>query len=131
MPKDKGTAEGLKELAIDPSEPDQAVEKLRLLRSSEGADDSKIAAAAGQIASPGAAQLLAEMETGASGALRREIRRALFKLRQHGIEPILAPAPQPDIAVAAGEPLVSALISPVDGEGARLIWLSKARAQGG
>jgi len=131
MPKDKGTAEGLKELAIDPSEPDQAVEKLRLLRSSEGADDSKIAAAAGQIASPGAAQLLAEMETGASGALRREIRRALFKLRQHGIEPILAPAPQPDIAVAAGEPLVSALISPVDGEGARLILLSKARAQGG
>src|SRR4029077_391644 len=29
------------------------------------------------------------------------------------------------------EPNVSAIISPIDGEGARLVWLYKARAQGG
>jgi hypothetical protein len=130
MAKDKGTDEALKELGIDPSEPEQAVERLRSLRSSGGADPAKIAAAAGQVASPGAAQILVEMEAGASGTLRREVRRALFKLRQHGIESPSAEAP-PDAAVIATEPNINALISPIDSTGARLVWLFKARGQGG
>ncbi len=130
MAKDKGTDETLKELGIDPSEPDQAVERLRSLRASGSADQAKIAAAAGQIASPGAAQILVEMEAGAGGALRREVRRALFKLLQHGIESP-APAQRPPAAIIATEPNINALISPVDHEGARLVWLFKARSQGG
>ncbi|HEV3113592.1 MAG TPA: hypothetical protein VGY99_24160 [Candidatus Binataceae bacterium] len=130
MAKDKGTDEALKELGIDPSEPEQAVERLRSLRSSGGADPAKIAAAAGQVASPGAAQILVEMEAGASGTLRREVRRALFKLRQHGIESPSAEAP-PAAAVIATEPNINALISPIDSTGARLVWLFKARGQGG
>ncbi len=130
MAKDKGTDTGLTELGIDPAEPDQAVEKLRALRASGAADQAKIAAAAGHIVSPAAAQFLAEMETGASGALRREVRRALFKLRQHGIEPPSQVSP-PAHPAAAIEPNVSALISPIDPEGARLVWLFKSRSQGG
>src|ERR1700730_1229709 len=125
MAKDKGTDETLRELGIDPSEPEQAVERLRSLRSSGGADQAKIAAAAGQIASPGAAQILLEIEAGASGALRREVRRALFKLRQHGIESP-APTPRQPAAVTAVEPNINALISPIDSTGARLVWLFKA-----
>src|SRR5579872_6491050 len=86
MAKEKAHEQSLTELGIDPSDPEQAVEKLRSLRTEANADQGKIAAAAGQIAIPAAARLLTEMEAGASGALRREIRRALFRLRQHGIE---------------------------------------------
>lgn len=130
MAKEKATDETLREAGIDPSEPEQAVEKLRSLRSSGGADQAKIAAAAGQIARPEAAQILVEMEEGASGALRREVRRALFKLRQHGVESPSA-APGSTTPVAAVEPNINGLISPVDSSGARLVWLFKARSQGG
>ncbi len=130
MAKDKAHEQTLIELGIDASDPDQAVEKLRSLRTTGGADDLKIAAAAGQIIGPAAAQLLTEMESGASGALRREVRRALFRLRQHGVEMPPAQA-RPAAMAAVHEANVSALLSPVDPEGARLVWLIKARPQGG
>ncbi|HEY2107898.1 MAG TPA: hypothetical protein VGH29_19025 [Candidatus Binataceae bacterium] len=130
MAKDKGTDETLRELGIDPSEPEQAVERLRSLLASGSADPARIAAAAGHIASPGAAQILLDMEAGASGALRREVRRALFKLRRHGIESP-SPAPRPAAAVTAVEANISALISPIDSTGARLVWLFKPRGEGG
>lgn len=130
MAKEKAHEQSLTELGIDPSDPEQALEKLRSLRAEANADQGKIAAAAGQIAIPAAARLLTEMEAGASGALRREIRRALFRLRQHGIEVSPARSAAPVAAVGA-ETGLSALISPVDPEGARLVWLVKSRAQGG
>jgi hypothetical protein len=130
MPKEKGTDKDLLKLGIDPSQPEGAVEKLRSLRASGGADEAKIADAAGHITSPDAAQLLAEMESNASGPLRREVRRALFKLRQHGIEPpVTKAAASPAVATPAQG--ANAIISPVDQEGARLVWLFKTRAQGG
>ncbi|HXR35337.1 MAG TPA: hypothetical protein VN754_05280 [Candidatus Binataceae bacterium] len=131
MAKDKEIDESLRQLGVDPAQPEQAVDKLRALRAEGTASDAAIAGAAGHIAIQGAAQLLAEMEAGASGAVRREIRRALFKLRQHGIEPPAATAVTSAAAVPAPAPNVSALISPIDGEGARLVWLMKARSQGG
>ena len=47
------------------------------------------------IADPAAAAMLVEMEAGAAGAMRREVRRALYKLKQHGID-----APSPPAATA-------------------------------
>jgi hypothetical protein len=131
MAKEKDSDESLRALGIDPSQPEQAVEKLRSLRAAGGVSDAQIAAVTGHLASRSAAGLLIEIEAGASGAVRREVRRALFKLRQHGIEPapsLSAPSPAP--APIAGSNL-SALISPIDPEGARLVWLLKARPQGG
>jgi hypothetical protein len=123
----------LRELGFDPgaSAPD-ALAKLRELRTNAAASPLAIARALGAIADPGAAAMLVEMEAGASGALRREIRRSIFKLRQRGVEvhepvrePSKAPAPAPSDAG------LSAFMSPIDAEGAQIVWLVKARPQGG
>jgi hypothetical protein len=131
MSKDKHSDESLHTLGLDSLEPEQAVEKLRNLRAAREIGDAQIATAAGHIRTQSAAELLAEIESGASGGLRREVRRAIFRLRQHGIEyatPVSPPAPGTAPAPEAG---LSALISPVDPEGAELVWLLKARPQGG
>lgn len=129
MAKDKEIDETLRELGIDPHDPEGAVAKLRELKAGGTVDAVRLAAAAGQISSPASAQFLTEIEASATGALRREVRRALFKLRQHGIEPpAIVPAPS---KVAAAESNIGSLISPIDPSGARLVWIYKTRGQGG
>ncbi len=64
----------------------EAIAKLAEIRPNVG--DIAYARALGTIADPAAAAILAEFEVSASGALRREVRRSLFKLRQRGIEPL-------------------------------------------
>ncbi len=82
------------EAGFDPAAaPADAIAKLRELRGKPGVTDLAIARALGMIADPAAAAMLAEMEAGASGAMRREVRRALYKLKQHGID-----APPPSAA---------------------------------
>ena len=71
------------------------------------------------------------MEAGAAGAMRREVRRALYKLKQHGID-----APSPSAASATHDSAtvkteMTAMLSPIDGEGARIVWIVKPRVQGG
>src|SRR5271167_1505245 len=66
--------------------PADAVAKLEELRGAAGISDAAIVRALTTIATAQAAAMLLRMETHAAGALRREIRRALFKLRQRGIE---------------------------------------------
>ena len=79
------------EAGFDPAlAPADAIAKLRALKGMAGIADGAIARALGRIADPRAAAMLAEMEAGAAGAVRREIRRALYKLKHHGID---APAP--------------------------------------
>jgi hypothetical protein len=131
MAKDTGIEEHLRELGIDPADSEGAVDKLRSLRAAGTVSESRLATAAGQIFGPASAQFLAEMQAGASGPLRREVRRALFRLRQHGIEAPAASAASPKAAVPGGESNLSALISPIDSSGARLVWILKARPQGG
>ncbi len=124
----------LRELGFDPDAPaPEAVQKLRELRGKPGASDLAIARALGAIADPAAAAMLAEMEAGAGGALRREVRRSIYRLRQRGIEAPAAPAPKPAPAqkVSAPKPGLSALISSIDTEGTQMVWLLKARPQGG
>ncbi len=119
-------------LGFDPAlAPADAVAKLRGLHAAGAAPKAAIAAALGNLSVPESVQLLSEMETEASGADRREIRRAMFKLAQRGLKtaPRAATPAQPAaIAASAG---LSALMSPIDPEGARLVWILKERAQGG
>lgn len=123
----------LREMGFDPAAPaSEALARAGELRGKPGASDAALARALGDINDPGAARMLAAMEAGASGALRREIRRSLFKLRQRGIavpesEPPRAPAAQ----AAPAETGLSALISPIDPEGAQIVWMTKSRMQGG
>jgi hypothetical protein len=123
----------LHEAGFDPAAaPSDAIAKLRELRSGPGVTDLAIARALGMIADPAAAAMLAEMEAGASGAMRREVRRALYKLKQHGID-APTPAAMAPAAVATLESDIEkkAMLSPVDGEGARIVWIVKPRMQGG
>jgi hypothetical protein len=124
----------LGELGLDAAAPaDAALARLAELRKSAQVSNVAIARALAKIEHPGAAAMLAEMEAGAGGVLRREVRRALFKLRQKGIAPPEPPPLQlPRGPAAAAEPAgLSALLSPIDPEGARLVWILKSRAQGG
>ena len=100
------------------------------MRLTGAADDAAIARSLAEIAAVEAAVMLAEMEADSSGRTRREIRRALFRLRQRGIEP-----PAEAAGAVAGEPDVEAdlsgLLSAIDADGARIAWLLKPRASGG
>ncbi len=125
----------LLEAGFDPAlAPADAIAKLRALKGMAGIADGAIARALGRIADPGAAAMLAEMEAGAAGALRREIRRALYKLKHHGINApaatavSVASAPR---AAAAEKSEKTAMLSPIDAEGARIVWIVKPRVQGG
>jgi hypothetical protein len=118
---------------FDPAAPaPEAIAKLRELRGNADIPAAAIARALGNIADSGAAEMLAEMEAEASGALRREIRRALFKLRQRGIDASVrearGEAQSAAIPDASG---IVALFSPIDSEGARVVWITKPRTQGG
>jgi hypothetical protein len=121
------------EAGFDPAAaPADAIAKLRDLRGKPGVTDLAIARALGMITDPAAAAMLAEMEAGASGAMRREVRRALYKLKQHGIDaPAAAPAAEVQRADATEKTEISAMLSPIDGEGARIVWIVKPRVQGG
>jgi hypothetical protein len=70
------------------------------------------------------ADLLAAADATTHGALRREVRRALYRLRQSGIEPArMAPAPPRASAITQEEP--EAWISYIDGRGDQLVWITK------
>src|SRR6202140_4203138 len=78
----------LREAGFDPAaSPAEALARLEELRAAPGVSAGAIARALGAIANAESAAMLAEMEAGVSGALRREVRRALFRLRQRGIAP--------------------------------------------
>ncbi|MGD0672582.1 MAG: hypothetical protein ABSB13_10920 [Candidatus Binatus sp.] len=125
------------EAGFDPAlAPAGAIAKIRELKGQPGIADGAIARALGKIADAGAAAMLTEMEAGAAGELRREVRRALYKLKQHGID---TPASAAGTADAAGtihgnapeKSEKTAMLSPIDSEGARIVWIVKPRVQGG
>ena len=123
------------EAGFDPAAaPADAIAKLRDLRGSPGVTEVAIARALGTIADPAAAAMLAELETGASGAMRREVRRALYKLKQHGIDAPHSAIPSTATSIQDTAPEKTektAMLSPIDGEGARIVWIVKPRVQGG
>jgi hypothetical protein len=124
----------LLEAGFDPAAaPADAIAKLRELKGMAGITDLAIARALGMIADAGAAVMLVEMEAGASGAIRREVRRALFKLKQHGIDapPHSAATAPTAITTHDTDTEKAAMLSPIDGEGARIVWIVKPRVQGG
>src|ERR1022692_3886642 len=123
----------LREMGFDPAAPvAERVAKLRELRGTNPANDLAIAKALGEIDDSAAGEALVEMEADATGALRREIRRGIYKLRHHGIE-----IAEPEASTKAAPPAtpseagLSAFMSPIDAEGAQIIWMVKARARGG
>jgi hypothetical protein len=121
----------LLEAGFDPAlEPADAIARLSDLRGTPGVPEVAIARALGRIADPRAAAMLTEMQAGATGATRREVRRAMYKLKQHGIDAPAAAAP-PAVTPHTESAETSAMLSPIDSEGARIVWIVKPRMQGG
>jgi len=121
----------LHELGFDPAAPiPERIAKLRELQGKPEAGNPAIANALGEINDPAAAELLVEMEASATGALRREIRRAIYKLRQHGIE-VHEPEAEHKAVLAPTDSGLTALMSPLDPEGAQIVWMIRARPRGG
>ncbi|HTW87147.1 MAG TPA: hypothetical protein VMD75_03990 [Candidatus Binataceae bacterium] len=125
----------LREAGFNPdAAPETALQTLSTLRGQPGMSDLAIARALGSLKSIGAADLLAAMEHAASGPLRREIRRSLFRLHQSGISPSPGAEPYPH---GASRPLpaagaeVEGMLSPIDATGVRLVWIMKPKPRGG
>lgn len=123
----------LLEAGFDPAlAPADAIARLRELKGKPGVADLAIARALGRIADPSAAAMLAEMEAGAAGALRREVRRAQYKLKQHGIgAPAAAQVASTLHGIDTEKTEITAMLSPIDAEGARIVWIVKPRMHGG
>jgi hypothetical protein len=107
-----------------------AADRLADLLRSGGAGGVALARLLGDVPRPEHAALLAAADEESHGVLRREIRRALFRLRQGGIE-----APPPPRAAPAGTRApageeIEGWCSPVDGRGDQLVWMTK-RVPGG
>jgi hypothetical protein len=122
----------LRAAGFDPAAPPaEALARLDELRAAPGVSAEAIARALGAIATAEAAAMLSAMEAEASGALRREVRRALYRLRQRGIAPPAGTTPAQPAASPPAAPGLSALFSPIDADGARIVWLLKQRRGGG
>lgn len=111
--------------------PEQVVARLAELAERQPRARSAVAQVLGAMPVQQAAELLARMEAGAASAERREIRRALFRLRQKGITPQTpgraagaAEGDQP--ASPAGAP-VWGFLSARDAQGLCLAWLVRPR----
>ena len=88
----------------------------------------------GKTFDPAALESLIEIERQTSDkAIKKEIKRALFKLSQKGFA---TPEPKPEetepaVSLFGAEPDIEAFMSAVDGGGGRLIWITKAQPSHG
>lgn len=91
--------------------------------------DVAIAARLGSCAEPASVEALLAMEAGTGDKrLRKEIRRALYRLERRGLQ-LPPPADAKPAPVVAGAPL-EGYLSAVDGGGDQLVWLVKPRPTG-
>ena len=124
----------LRSAGIDPDAPSSA--SVAQLQSAVGQSaEADIAAIfmLGKIATHESLQLIREIEaTAADKDVKKEIKRALFKLSQKGIV-----VPQPAAAEKKPAPLfereyeIEAYMSAVDGGGGRLVWIAKPQPKRG
>jgi hypothetical protein len=125
----------LRELGIASREPSPAlVSGLMEHWGKDRETDRAIAFLLGRIPDRAAAEALTSRETGVTDKeLKREIRRALYKLAQRGVE--IAPAGEdktsPHEAVIKLGPEIEAYMSAIDGAGVRMLWLVKPQMGGG
>lgn len=92
--------------------------------------DIAIAHRLGGIASEASALQLQQLEAAATDkGLRREIKRALYRLQQRGIAIAGAPAAAP-VATPLSTPPLEGYVSSIDGRGDQLVWLIRPQPGG-
>src|SRR3989442_1158662 len=96
-----------------------------------GADGAALAGALGELASAEVGALLLALGPRAGErAVRKEIRRAFYRLRQRGVPVPAPPAPAATPRTPAA-PEAEGFLSPFDGRGDRLIWIVRPLPSGG
>jgi hypothetical protein len=94
------------------------------------AADIAIAHRLGAIATPESAALLEALERAATDKpVRREIKRARYRLQQRGVSVAAAPNPAAPPAAVLAAP-IEGYVSPLDGHGDQLVWLVKPQPGG-
>jgi hypothetical protein len=107
---------------------DAGLDALKAVIGRDLAADLAIAARLGAHADPAAAEALLALERGSRDKLiNKEIRRSLYRLEQRGVHVLRPDAPKPPVIAAAS---LEGYLSPVDGRGDQLIWLTKPRPSG-
>jgi len=101
-----------------------------LLPHATGDDAGRVLAAIGELGTAGAAAALVALEPRVAGGTRRELRRALYRLRQRGVAIPAAPAAEEAPRVQP-EGDVEAFVSAHDAAGDRLLWLVRRQSGGG
>jgi hypothetical protein len=94
----------------------------------EAAADAAIANRLGALASEDSREILRGLEASAQDRIvKKEIKRALYRLQQRGISIPAKPTP---VAAPILASTVDGFVSPVDGRGDQLVWLVKPRSGG-
>lgn len=92
--------------------------------------DAAIVARLGAHPEAGAAAVLVELDrTGPPKSVRKEIRRALFRLQQRGV-PVPKPEAEPAPPLRPPAAPIEGYLSPSDGNGDQLLWLLKPQPGG-
>jgi len=94
------------------------------------AADVAIAHRLGAIASDESAQLLVRLEASGDKQLRKEAKRALYRLQQRGIAVASAEPATPAPAQTPPSSALEGLVSSVDGRGDQLVWLIRPQPGG-
>jgi hypothetical protein len=96
-----------------------------------GADGAALAAALAEVATPEVAALLTALEAKTlDRAVRKEIRRSLYRLRQRGVA-VPEPASRPAPVSAASPTEAEGFVSGFDARGDRVLWIARALHTGG
>jgi hypothetical protein len=96
-----------------------------------GPDGRTIAAALADLATPAVARLLVEVEPAVTDrAVRKELRRTLYRLRQRGVA-VPEPAPPPVAPPSAPGGDIEGFVSAFDARGDRVVWIVRAQPTGG
>jgi hypothetical protein len=94
-----------------------------------GGDGHALLDALAEVGTAGAAEQLAALKERVGGkATRKEVRRALYRLRQRGV---YTPVHRPAAPAPPRAPEIEGLLSAFDGRGHRLLWLLRPLASGG
>jgi len=91
------------------------------------ATDAAIAHRLGAMATESSVRVLQRLDRSGDKIVRKEAKRALYRLQQRGLDIPETPAPtRPPIA----QPALEGYLSAIDGNGDQLVWLVKARPGG-
>jgi hypothetical protein len=129
-PPDEPQAAGERRLAEWGVAADADVAALAALLHRESAADIAIAHRLGAIASPESVAALAALERDSTDKqVRREVKRARYRLQQRGVEGATPVPPAPPATPMLATP-IEGYISPLDGRGDQLVWMIKPQPGG-